>query len=74
MKVDVYDPWADQEDVKSEFDIEMISELKGSFDAIVHVVAHNEFLDLDFSKLKEQNSVVYDVKGSLPKHLITSRL
>jgi UDP-N-acetyl-D-glucosamine/UDP-N-acetyl-D-galactosamine dehydrogenase len=35
------------------------------YDAIVLGVAHREFLDLDLNDLKEEQSVVYDVKGIL---------
>jgi UDP-N-acetyl-D-galactosamine dehydrogenase len=35
------------------------------FDAVVLGVAHNEFLDLDFTSLQNSNSLLYDVKGVL---------
>jgi len=35
------------------------------FDAVVLGVAHNEFLKLDLEKLRNDNSVLYDVKGVL---------
>ncbi|MGG7035405.1 MAG: hypothetical protein ACI7YS_09460 [Flavobacterium sp.] len=34
-------------------------------DAVVLGVAHKEFLDLDLEFLKNPNSVLYDVKGSM---------
>jgi UDP-N-acetyl-D-galactosamine dehydrogenase len=35
------------------------------FNAVVLGVAHNEFLKLDLEKLRNNNSVLYDVKGVL---------
>jgi UDP-N-acetyl-D-galactosamine dehydrogenase len=44
------------------------------FDGIILAVAHNEFLDIDIQALRERVSVIYDVKGVLPKELIDKRL
>jgi len=74
MSVDVYDPWASFDEVKSEYGIELISELNTKYDVVVHVVAHEKFRGLDFDSMKKQNGVVYDVKGSLPKQTIDKRL
>ena len=74
MNVDVYDPWANSEELKIEYGIDAISNLSDKYDAIVHVVAHKEFLDLDLSKLKNKNAVVYDVKGTLDVNEIDKRL
>ncbi|MDO8316825.1 MAG: nucleotide sugar dehydrogenase, partial [Flavobacterium sp.] len=35
------------------------------FDAVVLGVAHRDFLDIDFCKLQNANSLLYDVKGVL---------
>lgn len=64
VTVTVYDPWANPEEVKHEYGIESLSEIpEKKFDSIVLGVAHNEFKDLDFNKLRKENAVVYDVKG-----------
>ena len=76
-QVDVYDPWADPEEVKAEFGFELTSkdQLKTSgYKAIILAVAHNQFLTLDFEQFKDGNSVVYDVKGILPKETVDARL
>lgn len=44
------------------------------FDAIILAVAHKEFLDLDVKSFAKDNSVVYDVKGILPREIVDSRL
>lgn len=66
LKVTVFDPWANPEEVKHEYNLDIVTTLpENKFDAIVLGVAHNEFLNLDFSSLKNENSVLYDVKGVL---------
>lgn len=74
MSVDVYDPWASKQEVKSEYDISTIKELNTKYDAIIHVVSHKEFEELDFNSLKKEHSIIYDVKGNLKSSLITKRL
>lgn len=65
-EVTVYDPWANPEEVKHEYNLETTQKLpEGSFDAIVLTVAHNKFLELDLEKFKNGNTPVYDVKGIL---------
>ena len=39
------------------------------FDAIVLTVAHNNFMNLDFSLLLKDKAVIYDVKNILPNSL-----
>tara|TARA_B110000977_G_scaffold201600_1_gene297154 strand:+ start:1817 stop:3112 length:1296 start_codon:yes stop_codon:yes gene_type:complete len=75
MNVDVYDPWANAAEVKREFGINLIESIDSvKYDSIILAVAHKEFLHIDLSKLKNSNSLVYDIKGVLPKDLIDRRL
>lgn len=76
LKVDAYDPWVNVEDVKSHFNIELLSSLPeiGDYDAVILAVGHREFLHLDLSKLKKENSVVFDIKGILDRKLVDARL
>ena len=39
------------------------------FDAVVLTVAHNNFMNLDFSLLLKDKAVIYDVKNILPNSL-----
>lgn len=65
-EVTIYDPWANPEEVKHEYNLETTQDLpQGPFDAIVLTVAHKEFLDLDLDVFKNGNTPVYDVKGIL---------
>ena len=66
MNVDLYDPWASAQEVKSEYGIDLKTSLiNEKYDTIILAVAHNEFLDLDLKSLKNKNSLTYDIKGIL---------
>ena len=77
--ITVYDPWADFDDVKHEYGIDITSgdldKLKYKYDAVVLAVAHNEFKELDLRQLlANENGVVYDVKGIIDRNVIDGRL
>jgi UDP-N-acetyl-D-galactosamine dehydrogenase len=72
--VDIYDPQADGEEVKHEYGLELISALDKKYHAIVLAVNHQEFNTIDWSKIRNANTVVYDVKGTLDKSMVTARL
>lgn len=74
--VTVYDPWANKENVKREYNIDIVSELPADekFDAVILAVAHNQFKELDVKSLVVDNGVVYDVKGILDRTIIDGRL
>ena len=66
VKVTTFDPWANPEEVHHEYSIWSTNEVPNAkFDAIVLGVAHKEFLDMDFSFLRKENAILYDVKGVL---------
>ena len=61
--VDVYDPWADRNEVLKEYNLNLIENLNlNNYDAVVLTVAHDEFKNLDFSNL---DAVTFDIKGIL---------
>ena len=76
--ITIYDPWANANAVKKEYGIDIISSgldtLKGRFDAVILAVAHNEFAHYDVRSLLKEGGVVYDVKGSLDRHMVDGRL
>jgi UDP-N-acetyl-D-galactosamine dehydrogenase len=74
MQVDVYDPYAQKEEVKHEYKIELTTNL-GAYDAIILAVSHEEFLELDVTSLKKESaSVIYDIKAILDPKIVDSRL
>ncbi|RND30624.1 Vi polysaccharide biosynthesis UDP-N-acetylglucosamine C-6 dehydrogenase TviB [Vibrio cholerae] len=69
MSVDVYDSWASKEEVKHEYGIELIDELRdGYYDAIVLAVDHSQTKQMCVEKLRrlgKKEHVLYDVKHVL---------
>jgi UDP-N-acetyl-D-galactosamine dehydrogenase len=74
MEVDVYDPWANAEEVEKEHGISLVETLGEDYDAIVLTVAHGEFLGLPFDKLKARDGIIFDIKSVLDKALVDARL
>ncbi|ABM00466.1 Vi polysaccharide biosynthesis UDP-N-acetylglucosamine C-6 dehydrogenase TviB [Shewanella amazonensis] len=66
INVDVYDSWANPDEVEHEYGIKMISELfNGYYDGIIVAVDHSEFKQMGIQKVRllgRPNHVVYDVK------------
>lgn len=80
LLVDVYDPWADPEQVYREYQIRLLSSLPvadsetGSYDTVILATAHNDFLTFDVGKIKKKSSIVFDTKGVLPRSSVDARL
>jgi len=75
VEIKIYDPWANEEEVKKEYGLVSNQEVpKEQFDAIVLTVAHREFETLNINQLKFENAVVYDVKNSLSREVRDSSL
>ncbi|GHT61424.1 hypothetical protein AGMMS50239_12290 [Bacteroidia bacterium] len=56
--VTIYDPWANQEEVRHEYGLEVLTEMpEGLFDAVVKAVVHREF-----NKIKLNSEVIYSIK------------
>ncbi|MBR7131195.1 MAG: nucleotide sugar dehydrogenase [Lentisphaeria bacterium] len=75
---DIFDPWADPEEVRNEYGCSSVKELEylpeAKYDAVVLAVAHKQFKELDLSRFCDENTVVYDIKGILPKEVVDGRL
>ena len=75
LRIDVYDPWANAEEVRHEYGYELQTSLANQkYEGIVLGVAHKEFQGLDLNALKSETAVVYDVKGILNNEQIDQRL
>ena len=67
VKMTIFDPWANKDEVKKEYQLESTQEKPSStFDAVVLTVAHKEFLNLDFDSITNKKHIIYDVKNILP--------
>jgi len=68
--VAIYDPWANPEEVKHEYNLDTVTELPDAkYDAIVLTVAHNEYKTIDLKSLLTPNGILYDVKGILEEEV-----
>jgi UDP-N-acetyl-D-galactosamine dehydrogenase len=72
--VEIYDPQANSEEVNHEYNLQLIKKPSKKYHAIVLAVNHEDFRQLEWSSLRTDKTVVYDVKGSLDKSLVTARL
>ncbi|WP_109832836.1 nucleotide sugar dehydrogenase [Reichenbachiella versicolor] len=73
ISVEVYDPLADMEEVKKEYDIDLIDVPSGKYAARILAVAHGEFRNVNWSELSN-TGVVFDVKGTLPRDIVDGSL
>lgn len=75
LEVDVYDPWANKQRVETEHGIKLLDKINGDrYDAIVLAVAHQEFLQIDYKKLKEKGAIIFDIKSFLDREFVDARL
>jgi UDP-N-acetyl-D-galactosamine dehydrogenase len=75
INITIHDPWADEKEVMHQYGLKSLKSLPNErFDAIVLTVSHNKFNELDFLSLKNENSVIYDIKNFLPDYIKTKTL
>jgi UDP-N-acetyl-D-galactosamine dehydrogenase len=77
--IDVWDPWIDADEARAEYGLDLITTApaNGAYDAIVLAVAHRQFVALGAEAIRAfggANSVLFDVKGILPKDAADLRL
>ena len=74
LDISVYDPYANAKDVMAEYGIKMTTTLT-KYDGIVLAVSHQDFLNLDYKKLKvDCDSILFDIKAFLDRGIVDSRL
>jgi UDP-N-acetyl-D-galactosamine dehydrogenase len=81
LTVDVFDPYANKEEVKRQFDVDLITDfnkigLNGNnlYDSIILAVSHTDFIKLDLSKFCTEKTVVFDTKAVLDRDIVDARL
>lgn len=76
LEVDIHDPWANPEDVKHEYNLDIKTNINGwNYQAIIIAVAHDEFSKIEFNAIKAAGDVVmFDTKGFLDRSLVDGRL
>lgn len=75
VDIDVFDPWANIEEVHEEYNITITNELNSTnYDAVILAVAHKEFTEINVNEIISKIGIVYDVKGVLPQNQVDARL
>src|SRR4051812_45870853 len=76
INVDVYDPWANPDEVRHEYGINSLQELPEGcqYDAVVLAVAHKQFSYEMIKNICNEKCVLFDVKAVLDKDLVDARL
>ena len=74
LDVEIYDPWANPQEVYDEYGIKLVDKPGVEYDAVILAVSHREFLKLDFVKLVKTNGVIFDTKAFLDRSVVDSRL
>jgi len=73
--ITIFDPIANKEEVKHEYNLEITNELpQEKFDMIMLCVSHNEFKQIEYSKLTNDINVIYDVKNTLNHITVDGKL
>jgi len=78
-KLDIFDPWASKKEVKLEYGITTMEKnadiYAKKYDAVILAVSHDQFAEIDFDRLTNgRKSVIFDIKGFLPKDMVDARL
>ena len=71
-KVDVYDPVANKNEIRKEFDIDLIDNPKvNTYELVVIAVGHQFFKNLGGKKIRnfcKTNGIIFDLKNTIPKN------
>jgi UDP-N-acetyl-D-glucosamine/UDP-N-acetyl-D-galactosamine dehydrogenase len=77
-RVDVYDPWVDPEEAQHEYGLKPVKSVrKGTYDAIVMAVGHNEFRKMGLERIRQlgkREHVLYDIKYVFKASEVDGRL
>jgi len=78
LQVDVCDPLVDVDEAKSLYNLDLIDLDKATtnhYEAVVLAVSHSKFSQINEYFLKIKNtSIIFDIKGVLPREIVTERL
>lgn len=76
INVDIYDPWANPEEVLHEYKIKTLTSYpeRNGYAAIILAVAHNKFFEINLQEHRDKGCIIYDVKGIIDKAMTDGRL
>jgi len=66
IQTEVYDPYASPEEVKREYNIELVESISSNYDAVIIAVNHDRFRAYTmekFTQLMNQDPIIMDLKG-----------
>ena len=77
-QVEIYDPWANPDEVLHEYGLELLGEpVPGYYDAVIVAVAHRQFIAMGaqgIRALAKPGGIVFDVKYALPADAVDEYL
>lgn len=77
-KVDIHDPWAQADEAREAYGIELVAQPSlGAYDAVVLAVAHDEFRELGAKGARafgKPHALLYDIKSLYPRDEVDARL
>lgn len=78
-QVDIYDPWANAEEARREYGVEVLAEppAQGVYDAVVLAVAHDRFREWGAAGARafgRPGALLYDIKSLYPRAEVDARL
>ncbi len=76
LNIDVYDPWANAEEVKHEYGIDLLPTAPNLelYKGVILAVSHNEFTNMPFNIIKQNGGVLFDAKGVVNRAFVDARL
>jgi UDP-N-acetyl-D-galactosamine dehydrogenase len=74
LEVDIYDPWADKEEVMAEYGVELVEKVENEYETVILAVSHNEFESLKLRGNENSPLVIFDLKSYLKLDSVDSRL
>ncbi len=77
MNIDIYDPWVEYKNLKSNYDFNFLNKIKKKYDVLILGVGHDIFKKFNpyyIKKIMNKKKIIYDVKSFLKKEIVTERL
>ena len=75
LEVEAYDYEADSKEVKQEYGIALLEAINDRYDGILLAVSHTKFSMINIESIKKDaKSIVFDLKGFLPRNQVDARL
>lgn len=75
LSVDIYDPWANPEEVRAEYHVKLLNHIPDKkYIGVIIATGHSDFVELDYQKYKEGGAIIFDTKSIIPREFTDARL